>query len=134
MSDRVVDIANEKGGAGKTNTPINLSLGLASAQTKNAFEVTGWIKKVSQDGIRLEVHIFSSDEIIPPLLELVAKKQRLTVSIPLTDDFPIKAECEILWGSFLADKKLYNIRLQLLAINLRQSDSWNSFIAELHRY
>ena len=110
---------------------LQLTLSAPASQSKNAFEVPGWIKKLSQNGLGIEVHIFLSDENIPALLEMVAKKQRVNVSIPLPDGFPIKAECEIVWGSFSADENPYNIRLQLLAIDLQQRDKWNSYIEEL---
>ena len=109
---------------------IQLTLSVPVLLGKDAFDVTGWIKNVSQDGIALEVYILSSDEI-EPLLELAANQQLVTALIPLPDDASIRAECKIVWGAFSENKKLYTMGLLILAINPLQKHKWDAFIEKL---
>ncbi len=111
---------------------IQLTFFVPISLDRDSFEVTGWIKNVSQDGIGLEVYIFSPDEI-KPLLKIVEQKERITASIPLPDDSPIKAECRLMRGAFSEKKRLYTIGLQILAIDKLQKDKWNSFIKKLSK-
>jgi hypothetical protein len=107
-----------------------LTLTVPSSVTWYAFEVTSWTKNVSQEGIGLEIYNLSPDEI-DHLRKIIANKHRVTASITLPDDFTIRAGCEIVWGTFLEDKNLFKTGLQILELDLRQADRWNSFIEEL---
>lgn len=97
---------------------------------REAFEITGWIKNVSQNGVALDINIFSPDDI-EPLVKIVANKQRVTASISLSDDSFIKAECKIVRGAFSEKKKLYTIGIQILVIDPLQKRKWDSFIEKI---
>ena len=109
---------------------IQLTFFVPISLDRDAFELTGWIKDVSQNGVALEVYIFSPDEI-KPLLNIVENKERITVSIPLPDDSVINEECKIVRGAFSERKRLYTLGLQVLAIDPFQKHKWESFIEKL---
>ncbi len=109
---------------------IQLNLLIPISLDKKALEVTGWIKNVSQSGIALEIYFFNSDEV-ELLSDKVTSNQRITTSILLPDDLPVDAECKIIWGEFIENKRLYAMGLEILAINPLQKDKWDSFIEKL---
>ncbi len=111
---------------------IQLNLFVPISLGEKAFELTGWIKNVSRDGIALEIYFFSADEI-ESLSKLAAGKQQITASILFPDDSPINAECKVVWGKLIKDKKLFVMGLHILAINPLQKDKWDSFIEKLSR-
>ncbi len=112
------------------NTFIQLTLSVPASRTSKVFEVIGWTKDVSREGIGLEIYILSSDKI-DRLARVVTNKQPVTISIPFLDEFSIEARCKIVWDTFSENRMPYNLGLQILRLGSDQSDKWDFFIEEL---
>ncbi len=126
--------ASEKRTSKRYDAFVPLTIYVPASWGAKEFEVNGWIKDVSKEGVALEICIMSSDEILP-IREIVDNKQRVIVSIPIPDDFTrkdtkIDAECKIMWGTFSKKKKFYfyNMGVKILRINPLQKLIWNTFI------